>query len=189
LYGRSVSFIFLASTMKHFFESDFGLVIAYLVPGAVALWGAGYLFEPIRNWFGASAEGSPTIGGFLYVSLGSIGAGLLVSAIRWAIVDKIYHATGIKEPNWNFSRLPGRVHAFEGLVENHYRYYQFYSNLLVALIFLFGAGLPFFNSSAAPGIALGFLGLAIILVLASRDALRKYYSRAAMVLQSQRGKR
>jgi hypothetical protein len=161
------------------------LVIAYLVPGAVALWGSGYLFAPIRAWFGASAAGSPTIGGFLYVSLGSIGAGLLVSAIRWAIVDKIYHATGIKEPNWNFSRLPSRLQAFEGLVENHYRYYQFYSNLLVALIFLFAVGVPSFGWKAGLSMSLGFLGLAVILVLASRDALRKYYSRAAMVLRTQ----
>jgi hypothetical protein len=175
--------------VKHSLESDFGLVIAYLVPGAVALWGAGYLFEPVRAWFGASAETSPTIAGFLYVTLGSIGAGLLISAIRWAIVDKIYHATGIKEPNWNFSRLPGRFHAFEGMVENHYRYYQFYSNLLVALIFLFAAGLPDFDLRAGVGLSLGFLGLAVILVLASRDALRKYYSRADMVLRSQRGRR
>jgi hypothetical protein len=113
LYGRSASLVLLTLTVKHSLESSFGLVIAYLVPRAVALWGAGCLFERIRTWFGVSAEGSPTIGDFLYDSLGSILAGLLVSRIRWAMVNKIYHATGIKEPNWNFSRLPGRLRAFK----------------------------------------------------------------------------
>ncbi len=183
LSTEHVTFHFLP--VKHSIENDFGLVIAYLVPGALTLWGAGYLFPPIRSWFGATTESGPSVGGFLFVTLGAIGAGLLVSAIRWAVVDKAYHLTGIPEPRWNFSRLPGRLHAFEGLVDNHFRYFQSYANSMVALTFVFLARLVT-RGLSGQGIMLSVVFLAIIalLILASRDALRKYYSRAEMVLRS-----
>lgn len=180
---------FISLPVKHSLENDFGLVIAYVVPGAVALWGAGYLFPPIRAWFGASADSGPSIGGFLFVTLGAIGAGVLVSAVRWAVVDRIYHATGIREPRWNFSRLPGRLHAFLGVVENHYKFFQFYANSLVALTFTFVARL--LARGVTPGMGLltiAFLAAAVVLVLASRDALRKYYLRSEMVLRSSRSR-
>lgn len=175
--------------MKHDFPHNFGLVIAYLVPGAVALWGLGYLWPVVRSWFGASVESDPTVGGFLYVTLGSIGAGLLVSAVRWALVDTLYHSTGIAQPSWDFARFPGRVGAFEALVENHYRYYQFYANFLVAMTFAYVAALTTSGWKAWEGGALAhvaIVAMAMLLVLASRDALRKYYSRATMVLRAQR---
>jgi hypothetical protein len=172
--------------------NNFGLVIAYLLPGAVALWGAAYLSPLVQAWFGTSPGTAPTIGGFLYVTLGSIGAGLIVSAVRWAVLDTLYHRTGIPQPRWDFSKLPGRVEAFEGLVENHYRYYQFYGNLLVALVFLYGARLARLGWGPQEGGVwpqVGFVTLAAILLLASRDTLRKYYSRAAMILRAERRRR
>lgn len=121
--------------MKDVTSESFGPLIAYLLPGFVALWGASYFSETVHAWLAVSPEAAPTVGGFLYVTLGSTAAGLVVSAMRWAIIDRLYHRTGIREPRWDFTRLSANFEAFEGLVQNHYRYYQFYSNLLVALSF------------------------------------------------------
>src|SRR5688500_13556261 len=84
---------------------------------------------------------APSVGGFLYVTLASTAAGLLVSAVRWSVVDRLYHRTGISEPHWEFAQLSDRLPAFLAVVDNHYRYYQFYANMLVALTFTYIARL------------------------------------------------
>lgn len=47
-------------------------------------------------------------------------------------VDTIHHATGLRLPAWDFSL---RLQAYQLLVEFHYRYYQFFANMLIALAF------------------------------------------------------
>src|SRR5689334_12909624 len=120
-------------------SSNFGLLIAYILPGSVALWGIGELWPTAHAWFGDSSTQSPTVGGFLYVTLAAVGLGLFVSTIRWATVDWIHHRTGIEHPRWDFSSLNSRLPAFELLVASHYRYYQFYANTFVAVGLSFAA--------------------------------------------------
>ncbi len=59
--------------------------------------------------------------------MGSLAAGLTVSAVRWAIIDQIHHATGLSLPDFNFSRLTEHLLAFQLAVEHNYRYFQFYA--------------------------------------------------------------
>ena len=135
-------------------------------------------------WLGASAADAPTVGGFLYGTLVSVGAGLSVSVVRWAILDRLHHATGIKEPRWNFARLQRNLHAFQLLVESHYRQYQFFGNTLVALVCAYAARMATLETwsgqIAAADVAL--LALAAILFAGSRDTLRKYYERGSELL-------
>jgi hypothetical protein len=79
--------------------------------------------------------------GFLYVTLASVRAGMTVSTVRWATVDPLHALTGIRRPLRNDARLQDRLAAFEAPVENHYRYYQFYANMLVALLLVVAARL------------------------------------------------
>lgn len=163
---------------------NFGILIAYLLPGFVTLWGISFFSETVRSWLGASTLNAPTVGGFLYVTLGSVAAGLVISIIRWAMVDGIHHETGIPEPVWKFTQFEQKMAAFEGLVENHYRYYQFNANMLVALAFTYTAwlmsrGVGFYR---AGWMNLVFIALEIVFWIGSRDTLRKYYQRTADVL-------
>lgn len=120
--------------VKSVSSDNFGLLIAYLVPGFVTLWGLRSWFPAIDSWMDAPPAEAPTVGGFLYVTLGSTAAGLVVSAVRWAVVDHLYHCTGIPAPRWNFAKLTGNLAAFESIVQDHYRYYQCYANMQVAVI-------------------------------------------------------
>src|SRR5258708_7235024 len=74
--------------------TNFGLLIAFLLPGFVALWGISYVSEPVRSWFGSTPDYAPSVGGFLYVTLASIVAGLTVSTVRWIVIDTVHHVTG-----------------------------------------------------------------------------------------------
>ena len=169
--------------MQQVNSSNFGLLIAYLLPGFAVLWGIALFSETVRTWLGTAPSQAPTVGGFLYVTLASVGAGMAASTVRWLIIDSIHQATGIREPRWNFSTLAERVAAFQSLIEYQYRYYQFYGNTLVALVFVYAAHRMTVGSVAELGwIDVGFAVLAVAFFAGSRDTLRKYYQRSADLL-------
>ena len=105
------------SYMQQLTSKNFGLLIANLLPGFTALWGASQFSETVRMWLGTTPSDAPSVGGFLYVTLASIGAGMTVSAVRFLVIDRIHHRTGISEPRWDFSRLSDNVAAYDVLIE------------------------------------------------------------------------
>jgi hypothetical protein len=163
---------------------NFGLVIAYVVPGFVALWGLSYLSGSLRLWLVGAQAGGPNVGSFLYVLLASVALGLTASAVRWAVLDTVHHMTGIAAPHWNDAKLHERLEAFEALVDNHFRYYQFYGHMLVAGTLAYAAWRLSPESASTPWgpTEAGFLFLVAVFAAGSRDALRRYYSRTATLL-------
>ena len=111
--------------MKEVSTSNFGILISNLVPGFAVLWGASYFSETVRVWLGNSPVNAPTVGGFLYVTIASVASGLTVSSVRWLIIDAIHHRTGIRQPQWDFSRLQENITAYRTLVEIHYHFGSF----------------------------------------------------------------
>ncbi len=166
--------------MKDVTAGNFGLLVAYLLPGFVSLLAVAAYSETVQGWLATGASSSPTVGGFLYLTLASLTAGLLVSTIRWALVDPLHHATGVRPSDWNFGSLKDRLPAFEMLVESHYRYYQFYANMLVAVILAYGAWRETCCTSWR-GWDAAFLVIAAMLFLGLRDTLRKYYRRVGQL--------
>ena len=114
-------------------NDNFGPLIAYLVPGATVLLGASKFSPTLRSWFASTPADAPTIGGFLYLTLASLGVGMTVSAVRWAIIDKIHARTGVPIPPRDFSKLGPNVEAFHLLIRIHYEHYQFYANMCVGM--------------------------------------------------------
>jgi hypothetical protein len=166
-------------------RANFGYLIAYVLPGLLIVVKVSAYSATVRSWLGATPVDAPTVAGFLYVTLASVGAGLVVSALRWLVLDTIHHHTGVPRPYWDFSKLPRALAAFEGAVEAHYRYAQFYGNSLVALVIATIGGLPFVHTiTVSPFVLTGAtLALAALLFVASRDALQKYYDRTSAFLQ------
>jgi len=172
--------------MREVTGQNFGLLIAYVLPGFVSLWAVGQFLPVVSGWLETSAtpDNAATVGGFLYVTLASVGTGLTVSTIRWAIIDPLHHWTGIRRPPWDDSKLQERLGAFEALVENHYRYYQFYANMLVAMFVVLIARL----AQSGRGVCeidladCGILLMSVIYWAGSRDTLRNYYTRATFLL-------
>ena len=164
---------------------NFGLVVAYLVPGFVVLWGAGYHSETVRGWLAAAPDTAPTMGDLLYGTLAAIACGMTVSALRWAIIDTLHHWTGIAEPRTDFSRLPEKLAAFQSIVEDHYRYYQYYGNMLLALTFAYVARRNAISGWAHQwgAVDIAFALVCVFLFLGSRDALAKYYRKIGELLK------
>jgi len=170
--------------MNELSEKNFGLLIAYVLPGFVTLWGISLFSTTVDSWITNSQHGAPTVAGFLYVTLASLAVGLTVSAVRWILVDSLHHATGVTPPHWEFANLDDRLQGFLALVENHYRYYQFYANSAVAGAMTYTAHFSRHSLNLCqPGwLALGFILLELVLLAGSRDSLRKYYQRVERLL-------
>src|SRR5205085_10439214 len=115
----------------------------------------------LRTWIAAPPADPPTVGGFLFVTVASIGVGLTVSTLRWLLIDTLHHRTGLRPPAWDFSLLGDRVAAFEVIVDNYYRFYQFYSGMVISLAVVFVARRWSLGFLTAPP-ALPDLGLAAL---------------------------
>ena len=167
--------------MKDVTNKNFGLVIAYLLPGYILLWGLGDVVSDLdlHNPFqaGTSKPGAVTIGGFLHETLMALAVGMILNTVRWAMVDTILHHTGIRRPAWDDSKLQANLQAFETLVEYHYRFYQFHSSTFIGLLVIFAA-----RPSAPWQIDLLFVVVLASLFGASREALTRYYRRAVLLL-------
>jgi hypothetical protein len=155
----------------------FGLLIVYVIPGFTALQGLPSSARPaVAGLLGPGSDAS--LAGFLYGSVAAITAGLIVSAVRWLVCDTLHHRTGLRRPAMDFASLDRSVAAFEFLVQSHYWYYQFYANMVVALAWACATA-P--DARAGRGWVYGLL-IALFL-LASRDALKKYYERVGGLLR------
>ncbi|MCC6426038.1 MAG: hypothetical protein IT435_04385 [Phycisphaerales bacterium] len=161
---------------------NFGLLIAYLIPGFLVLLGLSTVSEPVDLWLRGVGTGGPSVGSALYVLIASVACGMTASVIRWAVLDTLHHATGVVRPRLDESRLADRLEAFDYLVECHYRYYQFYGNTLVATLVAYAAWSGGPSGSVSPGGLATVLALTAVFVAGSRDALRKYYAGSALLL-------
>jgi len=163
---------------------NFGLLIAYLLPGFTTLWGLSYASDTIRLWLGNSPTSARTVDGFLYVTLASIAMGLTASTVRWLVLDTVHHWTGVPRPRWDFSRLQQNVAAYDVIVEHKYRYYQFHGNMLISLVVVYltrRLSLGFWSASIG-FVDLGYLLLGVIFFAGSRDTYHKYILRGNMLL-------
>lgn len=156
--------------------NNFGLVIAYVLPGFTALQGFP-LIAPAGTAWGTGGDPNPPLTAFLSGTVMALAAGLTVSAVRWLVIDRIHLWTGIRLPVRDFARLERNVAALEYLDLVHYRYYKFYANMVVALVWVY----------ATRDYALGWRGavylpLVTLFFLASRDALAKFYTRSGELL-------
>ncbi len=168
--------------MRAVTSESFGLLIAYLIPGFIGLWGLSYVSPDIASWIGTSEAERQTIGGFLSGTVAAVGAGLTASTLRWLIIDPLHHHTGIRLPEWNFQDLYARTEAFSVLIEIHYRYYQFYANSIVAM--LFAAAMRWAIQGVGILEVILAVGMVGLFYAASRDTLRKYYDRVGWVLET-----
>lgn len=160
---------------------NFGLLIAYVLPGFVVLWGLGYVSPTIASWLSGAGSTGPSVGGFLYVFLASVGCGMTASAYRWTLLEQVLHRTGIRKPYFNFAMFHERLQGFERIVADHYQYYQFYGNTFIALVVayplwrLHGSSGSLFTDAA-------FLIIEVVFFAGARDALRVFYRRASQLL-------
>jgi hypothetical protein len=167
--------------VKDVTEKNFGVIIAFLIPGFLLLWGLSYSRTDLASWLlNMSNKDAPLIGSFLYATIASLALGLLASAVRAAVFDPfLYHITRLRSPNINAAKFKNKdtLEAFNAAIENHYRYYQYYANSLVAIAI---AAAYYLANKGLPSTTITIFGIIIIVILGwvSREELRSFNERA-----------
>jgi hypothetical protein len=170
--------------MQDLTEKNFGYLIAFIVPGFVAVKGLSYHIVVINAWLNGPLNGSPSVGGFLFATLGSIALGLVAHTARWLLFDPLCHLTGIRKPTLDYSRLKDCREAFDYINEQHGRYYQFYGNTIVSTIFTYTMRQTALHRGPIEdwAITIAVLFLVVLFFLGARDSLRKTYDRMSAVI-------
>jgi len=169
--------------MPNISSRQFGLIVAYVLPGFIALAGIAPVLPAVATWLRPVAAGDIGLGPPVYIVLTATAIGLFLSCFRWLSIDQIHYWTGVRHPAWDDRQLPSALGGFDYLVQNHFRYYEFCGNTLVAVVWAYGLNrrmgtLPFLGA----GTDLGMLIVSAVLFTASRDALAKYYTRTGRLL-------
>lgn len=170
-------------------NTTFGPLIAYLIPGATVLFGLRDSSPILQSWFVANPANAPTIGGFLYLTVAAMAVGMTVSAFRWLLVDTLHRFLGLTAPRLDFRSLGPNVEAFGLLIDIHYQHYLHYSNEAVALAIAYVAFRLKLGIITPVWSDLGFILLEAVLLLASRDTLRKYFLRSRQLLAARDAER
>lgn len=169
--------------MQSVTNANFGPLVAYLLPGATVLLGLTPFSPLIRSWFAVAPNGTPTIGGFLFLTVASMGVGMTVSAIRWLVIDSLHRFTGLTSPPQDFSRLGPNVEAFGLLIQIHYLHYLWFSNELIALAIAYGCYRVNLGATATLSwLDVLFVLLEVVFWAASRDTLTRYHLRSRQLL-------
>lgn len=170
--------------MRDVTRANFGILIAYILPGLVTLRGLSWMSPDSTLWLSDAIISQATVGGFLYVTLAALAAGLSVSTLRWAVVDQLIHRLVIREPERDFSRLHEKLAAYDYLVTSHYQFYQFYGNSLIAIA-LAGIGYHIHYDRHSWAISLAVVFLLVLFWSAACDTLKKYYQQGEILLKKQ----
>ena len=162
---------------------QFGLLIAYLLPGFVVLLGLEPVVPMLAEWFRPVNHADLGFGPPIYAVMAATTLGMAVSSIRWLVIDHLHGWMGVKTPPIDFAAMDGRLQEFSYIVEGTYRFYQHSANMLVAVALAYGTNRLLRTSPLlGPGTDLGVFILCAIFFAASRDSLVRYYVRAGRLL-------
>jgi hypothetical protein len=117
---------------------DFGIIIAFFLPGFVAIFALSYLSPRVSGIMSALLSKDQSFGAsFITVAI-ALAAGMIISGIRAFVLDSLHQKTWKSMPDLDYSKLTDKdkLAVFNEAINNTYRFYQFYGNMFVALAFL-----------------------------------------------------
>ena len=176
----------LVPDMKDLTSTSFGYLIAFLLPGvfgvyAVSTWlpQIGVLLQPVL-------KADTTVGPSVVFLLISVGFGLWVSAVRFFVFEKgLCRKHHLPKNLFALLVTDGKLTSFKAVVDEHYRYHQFYGGCaIVVLILFFGwwrAHHWIWNCQLAY-MALGLSLLELLLGRSAADAYIRFVERSCIIV-------
>lgn len=159
---------------------NFGLIIAFFLPGVLTVYSLRYVSPRVDHLLQTIEVGQVFVGPGALLVMAALVAGLIISAVRVVALDPVLHWTGLPKPKVNYEKLvtPEKRAVFNEVVENVYRYYQFYGNVFLALLLLivlrYGvAGAPMVSSLTAGALFIIHLASLVTLFFAARQSMRQ----------------
>jgi len=73
--------------------ADFGIILAYVVPGFLSLWAVAYLVGPVAALFRTASEGENRVLAVFAITIMCLATGMFLSILRAGTVDKSFQLT------------------------------------------------------------------------------------------------
>jgi len=170
---------------------DFGVVIAFVAPGFVAFQAISYHMPTAGAWMSAASERDQSVGVFLFVLLASLSLGLVVSGVRALVIDKLFcwprlpWGLSVQHYTIDWSKVDeNKLLVLTTIRDNFYRYYQFYSNSVVALV-VWALARSYSTEPYLSCLQIALIvGGIVALLLSSRQSLHLYVTALEKVFQS-----
>ncbi len=164
----------------------FGNLIAFALPGAVAVRAVAYLSPSLRHAF-AALEGATNeaAGPIFFVTVAALAAGVTLNTVRRAAFDALLNRLGRGRVTLDYSRLSEQNRErFNDALEGVYRPYEFTANMALALALVVVARVAWGPADAGlqSPLTLGIVALAATLTVIARSQLRASYQVLAKVL-------
>lgn len=111
--------------VKDVTATSFGLIIGYLLPGLMGLYGLSFVYTPLRTAFSTFQTVGSNVGLFLVVVLAALTMGLFANSARWVIFD-VLCGRPTDQIGTLYARLgtDGKVGAYRIVIDERYRYHQ-----------------------------------------------------------------
>jgi len=172
--------------VKDVTSTSFGLVIAYLLPGLAGLYSLSFWFPQIAELFAKFGTSESNVGLFLIVILVSITISLQVSFVRYFIFEGIVCASIRLKPEdfRNFGDKDKNI-AFRVLIDEQYRYHQFWGGMFVVQPALFCGWITTSSSITGTGTTVAWIVAAAVEIatfFSAKIALERYVRRARIIL-------
>ncbi len=172
--------------MKDVTSISFGYIIAFLLPGLVGLYGLGYWSETIHGLLQPAFSATATVGPSLILLLAALAIGLCISALRCFVFEKACCHKHYFPPDMFAKLCEGdRLTSFRAVVDEHYRYHQFYGGCFLALIILYVGWARRSYSVLHPEfvlLSISFVCLEVLLFITAVDAYIKYVDRGKTIV-------
>lgn len=174
--------------MKELTATSFGWVIAYVLPGLLGLYTISFWSDTVKEQLSAFSKAESTVGLFLVMLLTALLIGLELAAVRWLLFERfICRKKKQQLPDFSTLAIQGKMAAFRIVVDEHYKYHQFWGGLTPVIpAFFFGLAKSqniVLCSKEALTLTFVMLLFEAITVAAAVDAYNKYVDRARSILK------
>jgi hypothetical protein len=172
-------------------DRGFALLIAFLLPGLVALFGIATVNPTVLGWF-QGAQSGPQLVGFLFVLMAALALNIVIHALRWFVFEKVrIAALGCPwvKPNPPLD-LRNRKDLEAQYIDNRHQFYYHYlayGNSAVAIpiavtAWKFGSHAPEPPMGLFLSVCGGAAVLTAVLGLAACEAICRYMDRQTSLL-------
>lgn len=181
--------------MKDVTSTSFGLLIAYLLPGLIGLYGLSFGSESLRQslLLLLTAKANPEL--LILVILLALVCGLIIHGIRHLMFEVVFCGKEHKLGSQDFGELASerKLEAFRATVDEIYRYHQWWGGLSVAApVVCFGwfltesTGWTEWRCTFA---AVGAIGFETLFIYTAKEVQKKYVARSRHILKEKQHER
>jgi len=162
--------------MKDLTSTTFGYLIAFLLPGIFGLYALSFWFPQVGILLLPILKADTSVGPSFVFLVIAVGIGVCISGLRYFIFEKGIYRKAPLPPGTYHGMSGDELTLHKAIVDEHYRYHQFYGGCAVALLILFVGWLTHSHPtwSQISGWSLGFVAFGLLLERSACDSFTKY---------------